>query len=43
MRHSAQYADPEAPELTEGDAAWAMATARSVLDGARRIGEMTDS
>ena len=36
-RHSAQYPDPDAPEVTGEDAEWAIATARSALDGLRRI------
>lgn len=38
-RHSAQYPDPEAPEVTGEDAEWAIATARSALDGVRRISD----
>lgn len=38
-RHTAQYFDPDAPDLTVDDADWAIATARSVVDGARRISE----
>ena len=36
-RHSAQYPDPDAPEITDDDAEWAITTARSALDGIRRI------
>ena len=31
MRHSAQYFDPDAPEITAEDAVWAMEAARSAL------------
>ena len=37
MRHSAQYYDPDAPEIIADDAMWAMATARSAVQGTRRI------
>ena len=37
MRHSAQYFDPDAPEITADDAVWAMGVARSALQGTRRI------
>ena len=37
MRHSAQYFDPDAPEITADDAVWAMEAARSALQGTRRI------
>lgn len=36
-RHTAQYFDPDAPEMTDDDAAWTIATARSAVDGSRRI------
>ena len=40
-RHSAQYSDPDAPEVTDDDAKWAIRTARSALGGVRRISEAT--
>ncbi len=33
-RHTAQYFDPDAPEITAADASWAIETARSAVDGA---------
>lgn len=39
MRHSAQYFDPDGPTLTHDDAAWAISTARSAAEGARRVSE----
>ncbi len=36
-RHAAQYFDPDAPEITEADAAWAIDTARSAAHDTRRI------
>ncbi len=38
-RHSAQYPDPDAPEVTSEDAGWAIATARSALNGVRLISD----
>jgi len=38
-RHTAQYFDPQAPEITAEDASWAIETARSAVDGARLISE----
>lgn len=38
-RHTAQYFDPQAPEITAEDALWAIETARSAVDGARLISE----
>jgi len=38
-RHTAQYFDPQAPEITTADASWAIKTARSAVDGARLISE----
>lgn len=32
MRHAAQYFDPSSPEISGDDAAWALATARAVVD-----------
>lgn len=37
MRHSAQYFDPDGPTITHDDAAWAISTARSAAEGARRV------
>ena len=36
-RHSAQYFDADAAEITDDDAVWAISTARSAVEGARRI------
>lgn len=36
-RHTAQYFDPDAPEISAEDAEWAIDTARSALAGAGRI------
>ena len=33
-RHTAQYFDPSAAEMTQDDALWALATARGAVDGA---------
>ncbi len=40
-RHSAQYPDQDAPEVTSDDAAWAISTAGAALDGVRRVSEAT--
>lgn len=37
LRHSAQYFDPDMPEITEEDAVWAITTGRAAIDGARHI------
>ena len=39
MRHSAQYYDPDGPAITHDDAAWAISTAQSAMEGTRRISE----
>jgi hypothetical protein len=36
-RHAAQYLDPSAPELSEGDAQWALATARRAVEGVQQL------
>ncbi len=36
-RHTAQYFDPDAPEITDDDAAWAISTARSAVDGSQGV------
>jgi len=38
-RHTAQDFDPDAPEITEHDAAWAIATAQSAVGGTPRVSE----
>ena len=40
-RHSAQYPDQDAPEITGDDAAWAISTAETALDGIRRVSRTT--
>lgn len=37
MRHSAQYFDPDVPEVTSEDAHWALATAKAAIEGTRGI------
>lgn len=37
LRHSAQYFDPDMPEVEAADAEWAIATGRAAIDGARRV------
>lgn len=39
VRHSAQYFDPDSPTITHDDAAWAISTARSAAESARRVSE----
>ena len=39
LRHSAQYFDPDMPEVTEEDAEWAITTGRVAIDGARHLSE----
>ena len=39
LRHSAQYFDPDMPEVTEEDAEWAITTGGAAMDGARHISE----
>ena len=41
-RHSAQYFDPQAPDIAAEDALWAIETARSAVEGARLISESGD-
>jgi HEPN domain len=36
-RHAAQYFDPSSPEISSDDAAWALETARSVVDAVERV------
>ncbi|HET9899373.1 MAG TPA: hypothetical protein VFQ44_30980 [Streptosporangiaceae bacterium] len=36
-RHNAQYFDPDAPPITEADAAWAIGKATAALTGARTL------
>jgi hypothetical protein len=36
-RHAAHYFDPSAPELSEGDAQWALATARRAVEGVQQV------
>lgn len=38
-RHSAQYPDQDAPDVTSDDAAWAISTTRAALEGVRRVSE----
>lgn len=39
MACDAQYFDPDAADITIDDADWAIATARSGVQGARRVSE----
>jgi len=41
-RHIAQYFDPQAAEITHSDSEWAIKTAASAVDGARRITQATE-
>ena len=39
LRHSAQYFDPEMPEVAAEDAEWAITTGRAAIDGVRHLSE----
>ena len=42
MRHSAQYFDPDVPEVAAEDAEWAIMTGKAAVEGTRRLNERGD-